>query len=124
MDLRLFFNKALKLETDWIIDDIEIDTEKDELHVYIKYNQIFGVCKATGEECNIFDYRTDRTWQHLNMFEYTTFIHCRIPRIKNSFGEVKSIKVPWSDDHELYTNKYENHAILFFNGNLNLFSHN
>lgn len=45
------------------------------------------------------------------MMGYACFLHCRVPRIKNSDGKIISFPVPWADDDERLTRKFENYAI-------------
>jgi transposase len=37
-----------------------------------------------------------KTWRHLNLFQYKTFIHARIPRIDCSEHKKKQIEIPWA----------------------------
>ena len=38
----------------------------------------------------------ERTWRHLNFFQFKTYIHCRVPRTECKDCGVKQVKVPWS----------------------------
>lgn len=38
----------------------------------------------------------ERAWPHLNFFEHHCFLHCHVPRIKTSNGNVVTVEVPWS----------------------------
>jgi len=44
-----------------------------------------------------------RRWEHLNFFEHRTILEARVPRIKNSDGRVKTVKVPWAEAHSGFT---------------------
>ena len=37
-----------------------------------------------------------RTWRHLNLFQYETYIHARVPRIKTD-DRTKVVEVPFGD---------------------------
>ena len=39
---------------------------------------------------------SERTWRHLNFFQYKTFIHTHQPRIKCKEHGVKTVEVPWA----------------------------
>ena len=65
-----FFAKTLKIESPWCIENFEF------------------LINAKGAE--------ERVWQHVNHFEYKTFIHCRLPRIRRSDGKVRTIESPWA----------------------------
>jgi len=36
-----------------------------------------------------------KTWQHLNFFEYEYHLHVRVPRIKREDGKVRLVPTPW-----------------------------
>jgi len=36
----------------------------------------------------------ERTWRHLNFFQFKTYIHCRVPRTECKDCGVKQAKVP------------------------------
>lgn len=105
------FLELLELTEDWFVDSIVYDDELKQVHLTVSYTKEEGLCPITSELSPVYDYRKSRKWQHLSLFEYTSFIHCRIPRVKNSLGKVSSIKVPWADDSQRHTNKFENRVI-------------
>ena len=70
------------------LDFIEV-TEKrgsrHELHVYVEFikGSRFSV-KGCDEPCPVYDTR-DRTWRHLNFFQYRCYVHAKVPRVLHSF---------------------------------------
>ena len=54
----------------------------------------------------------ERTWRHLNLFQYPCYIHCRVPKYqdKNS-KEVKTLEVPWAKSGSGFTLLFEEFAI-------------
>ena len=49
----------------------------------------------------------ERTWQHLNFFEHTCYLHCAVPRIKTSSGKVVNVAVPWARANSGFTLLFE-----------------
>ncbi|MFV0501129.1 MAG: transposase family protein, partial [Bacteroidales bacterium] len=49
--------------------------------------------KTTGEVFPIYDHRQERVWRHLDSMEHSTFIHCRLPRVKTSEGKLHTIDI-------------------------------
>ena len=49
----------------------------------------------TGKLCEVYDTK-QKTWRHLNFFQHACYLHCRVPRITTSDGQVKLVEVPWS----------------------------
>jgi transposase len=111
--------KILNLPPEWQIEKIDYSHSDNQVDIFIRYNSDKGVCKETGELCPIYDFRPERTWRHLDYMGATCFIHCRVPRIKNSDGKVISVPVPWSDEDERHTRAFENYAIKVLQGTHN-----
>ena len=51
--------------------------------------------KVEEKEFPIFDFRHERSWRHLDMWQYKTILEARIPRYHDG-EEVKSVAVPWA----------------------------
>ena len=103
--------QLLQFPAEWKISEVNFKETEQEVHLYIKYKSSKGVCKQTGEVCAIYDYRSERSWRHLDMLGYHSYLHCKVPRVKNSFGEVVSVPLPWAEDDERHTKKFEDYAI-------------
>jgi transposase len=115
----LIASKILNLPPEWQIENIVYSESNNQVDIFIRYNSDKGVCKETGELCPIYDFRPARTWRHLDYMGCTCFIHCRVPRIKNSDGKVISVPTPWSDEDERHTRAFENYAIKVLQGTHN-----
>jgi len=61
--------------------------------------------------CKIYDHAPQRKWRHLDTMDYKTFILCKLPRIINKEGKVKTISPPWASKHVRYTHKFE-HTVI------------
>ena len=49
----------------------------------------------------------ERTWQHLNFFEHIGYLHCAVPRITTSSGNVVNGAVPWARANSGFTLLFE-----------------
>ena len=115
MNSREIFTMALNIGQPWYVRDIKMQ-RNDESHpgqidIYIDFTIGSKFKDSTGKECNIHD-TVERTWQHLNFFEHTCFIHARVPRIRTSEGKVERVNVPWSRPNSGFTLLYEAFAML------------
>lgn len=106
-----FFRQLLKLESNWFVSKIDIKENPDEIHVYIEYQGKEYIDTETGEISKVYDFRSERIWRHLDTMQYTTYLHCRIPRIKTSDGKIESVKVPWAEEDTRHTYLFEDKAI-------------
>lgn len=105
-----FFQLALGFPSPWKVSSVELDQDKECVHIYICYDsKVYQT--DTGEEEKVYDYRTPRVWQHLPILQFKCYIHCRIPRVKLGTGKVKSIAVPWASSYDSYTYRFNNYVI-------------
>lgn len=55
----------------------------------------------------------ERTWQHLNLFEYPCFIKCNVPVFKNKLtSKTKALEVPWARPNSGFTLLFEKHLLI------------
>lgn len=98
--------EALLLPTgsDWKITNVKIDNSNECIYVDVKYDRDTVV--VAGKEFPIFDFRHERTWRHLDLWQYKTYIRARIPRYKLEDKPI-SLDVPWADPLERLTKLLE-----------------
>jgi len=111
IDANKIFEQMLKLPSPWEIKKVEVNETTQQVKIFTEYESEEGVCPQTGEICKIYD-RRERSWRHLDTMEYQTWIYCRLPRVKNSFGEYHFIPIEWSDFGFSHTHKFENKCII------------
>lgn len=111
MEATKLVKQLLQFPPEWKINEVNFKETEQDVHIHIEYKSNKGVCKGTGEICSVYDYRPERAWRHLDMLDYHCYLHCSVPRVKNSFGEVVSVPLPWAEDEERHTKKFEDYAI-------------
>lgn len=91
------FTAALGLEAPLYVKKIDFDHAAGELHLYIDFQKgarfSCPTCGAKGQP--VHDTK-EKTWRHLNFFQFKTYIHFRTPRIDCGIDGVRLIEVPWS----------------------------
>lgn len=97
------FSKALQLEEPWYIEKVEFKNE--ELHMYVAFKKGFKFVNQEKEKVTAYD-TIAKVWRHLNFFQYKAYIHCNVPRIKNSKG-INMVEVPWSRPNSGFTMLFE-----------------
>lgn len=109
------FAMALNLESPWFIKDIKLEKagrlKRGQLDIYIDFKPGAKFKDDQGVMCGGYD-TEERTWQHLNFFEHTCFLHARVPRIRQSSGEVRTVVVPWARPGSGFTLLFEAFAML------------
>ncbi len=101
------FKAALCLGDEWIVATTVFDAEKKRLDIYLDFARgtefKCSVCGAMGK---VYD-SSERVWQHLNFFQYGTYIHARLPRVNCPSDGVRQIDVPWAREHSGFTLLFE-----------------
>ena len=90
----------LPVNQDWKIDCVSVNESVQEIYVDLKY--VLDFIQIGDSNYPIYDFRPIRTWRHLDLWEYKTFIRARLPRYKHDTG-INSIEVPWADAVERMT---------------------
>ena len=92
----LLFQAALGIQSPWFIDHIDLKQETHELHIHLDFKKgsefPCPTCKAL---CKCHDTKS-KVWQHLSFFQYRTYIHARVPRVKCNEHGVHLVEVPWA----------------------------
>lgn len=76
------FTAALGVEKPMYIGGVRFDKDAGELHIEIDFERgaSFKCPKCGKEGCNVKD-TEDKTWRHLNFFQYKSYIHFRTPYV-------------------------------------------
>jgi len=77
------FGTALGIEEPVYIDEIAFDTESGELHIHMNFRRggRFSCSDCGKIDLPVHD-TVEKTWRHLNFFQYKCYIHLRTPRTK------------------------------------------
>ena len=102
------FGAALGIEEPVYIDEIGFDTGEGELHIHMNFRR-GGRFACSG--CGALDLpvrdTAEKTWRHLNFFQYKCYIHLRTPRTKcPKCGERLWIP-PWGRKQSGFTALFE-----------------
>jgi transposase len=77
------FGAALGISEPVYIAEITFDIEEGELHIQMNFRPGGRfTCSECGEADMPVHDTVDKTWRHLNFWQYKTFIHMRTPRTK------------------------------------------
>jgi len=91
------FSIALGLEKPWFIKAIEFKVEEKQLDLFIDFESGSKfTCPLCGKSGRHVHDTIERTWRHLNFFQFKTYLHCRVPRTECDKCGVKQVKVPWA----------------------------
>lgn len=102
METNELFTLALNLPSPWFIADVDLIVDETsgipELHITVTFPKGGKFpCPVDGckEALSAYDIH-ESTWRHLDFFQYRTYIHAEVPRVKCGEHGVKTVTVPWA----------------------------
>jgi len=102
------FQLAMGLIPPWQVLQCAFDKEQGRLDITIDFVRggafLCPECNRAG--CKAYD-TEGRTWRHLNFFQYETYLHARVPRVRCETCGVKVVNVPWARPGSGFTLLFE-----------------
>lgn len=96
--LAALFERSMGLDDTWEVTGAwfeEVAGGADELHVRVARVRGKAVpCPECGGRCGVHDTR-ERTWRHLDIWQFRTYVHCAVPRADCPEHGVKTVLMPW-----------------------------
>lgn len=92
------FGRSMGLGEDWRVEDVWFESPEgspEELH--IRVGRVPGravACPECGARCGVYDAR-ERSWRHLDIWQFRTVVHCRVPRADCPEHGPRTVRVPW-----------------------------
>lgn len=102
------FTMALGLAKPWQVVEIKFSKEEGRLDLRIDFPKgaKFGCPSCQEASCEVHDTQ-ERTWRHLNFFQYETLLHARVPRVDCGRCGVHQVEVPWARPGSGFTLLFE-----------------
>jgi len=105
------FAKALLIEKPWYIHEIQFDQQAGKLEIWIDFERgstFYYEDKELGVKGEFKAYdTTQKTWRHLNFFQYQCYLHAWIPRVDLGDGKVRQVSAPWEGHTAGFTLLFE-----------------
>ncbi len=115
MNSSQIFEMALSLQKPWFVKDIKMGLSESKGHgqidIYLDFEKGFKFKDISGNELKTHD-TVERTWQHLNFFQHTCYLHARVPRVVSSEEKVVNVEVPWARAGSGFTLLFEAFSML------------
>jgi transposase len=95
--LSKFIASLLLLPSHLYIKQATIDKNIKEVHIVLDFNQATKFkCPICSSENTTLHDRSEKTWRYMSMFQYPTYIHFAVPRVKCINCGVHEIETPWA----------------------------
>jgi len=98
MQPEALFALALGIDSPWQVVSVIFSKESKRLDINIDFTRgATFPCPVCGDQVPVHDF-TEKSWRHLNFFQYDTYLNARTPRVKcpREGCGVKLITVPWT----------------------------
>ena len=94
----------MNVEEPWYIKDHNFCSISKNLDIWLDFRRgsKFPCPKCGKPNCSAYDTK-EKVLRHIDLFQYSTYLHCRVPRIKCSNCGVLQIKVPWAREQSHFT---------------------
>ena len=109
MNPESLFGIALGITPPWEVEGIEFSKEAKRLDIKIGFKRgATFACPVCGTPSPAYD-TTEKSWRHLNFFQYEAYLNARVPRVKcpNAGCGVKQVQVPWAHAGSGFTLLFE-----------------
>ena len=108
MDEYSLFTVALGIEKPWEVVDINFSKDEGRLDLKLDFHKgaTFPCPSCEEGRCSVHDTK-ERTWRHLNFFQYEAYLHARVPRVKCKNCGIKQVEVPWARPGSGFTLLFE-----------------
>lgn len=109
MNPESLFGTALGIVPPWTVEGVEFSKEAKRLDIKIGFHRgATFPCPVCGTAAPAHD-TSEKTWRHLNFFQYEAYLTARVPRVKcpNADCGVKQVEVPWARSGSGFTLLFE-----------------
>jgi transposase len=109
MEMESLFGIALGVTPPWEIESVKFSKEAKRLDIKISFKRgATFPCPVCGALAPAYD-TTDKSWRHLNFFQYEAYLTARVPRVKcpHDGCGVKQVEVPWARPGSGFTLLFE-----------------
>ena len=110
------FKTALGLGEPWRVTRSDFDVAQGRLDLYLDFPRgaRFGCAVAGCDQgsCPVHD-TEDKTWRHMDFFQYKAFLHARVPRTRCPEHGVHLVEVVWARPESGFTLLFEALLIEF-----------
>ena len=106
------YKTLLALPKPWRIIDIVVDEDEMQVDIIVEWPSGQRVkCPQCRRRCSIKDHAAKRSWRHLDVMQYKTYVHCSVPRSNCPVHDVLTIAVPWAEPRTHWTQLFEAWAL-------------
>ena len=104
----ILFQIALGLTHPWVVESVSLDTAEKQLNIQLNFHRGSKfTCPECGAEGQKVHDTIEKTWRHLNFFQYETYLTARVPRVTCNSCGIHVVNVPWARQGSGFTLLFE-----------------
>jgi len=111
MEIEDHYSQLSGVNSPWEISNVELSLKRQQVDINIEYADNEGLCPECGALSKKHDERKKRTWRHLDTMNFSTFLHCKSPRVRCKTHGVKTVQAPWAGKNSRFTLLFEAFAL-------------
>ena len=111
MDINQHYSLLLGLGADWKVSRVAINVPALRVDIFVEFCGQSARCPKCGAPCRLHDHAPERTWRHLDAMQFSTTIHCALPRVKCGRHGALTLAAPWAGPRSRFTRLFEAFAI-------------
>ena len=93
------FSAALMVQEPWFVNAVSFDPVKGRLDIDIDFRKGGVFPYESKDEQIVGSFKAydvvEKTWRHLNFFQYECLLHAKVPRVDIGNGRVRLVSTPW-----------------------------
>ena len=111
MGIEEHYGQLLGIQSPWLISDVTLNMAEKRVDIEIEYADDEGLCPECDARCSKHDERNKRTWRHLDTMQFSTYLHCSLPRVRCPEHGAKTVNAPWAGKNSRFTLMFEAFSI-------------
>ena len=102
------FTAALGLQTPWRVERVELSTASKRIDFDVICTERRLACPHCGAPEQGIHESIQRTWRHLDFFQFEAWLHADVPRVAcSACGKTTQVPVPWAREGSGFTLLFE-----------------
>ncbi len=117
VQIEALFTSALGLQAPWEVRAVRLDTAKHRIDFDVECKKTVLACPSCGAAGQPIHDRLQRSWRHLDFFQFEAWLHAGVPRVAcSACGKTTQLPVPWAREGSGFTLLFEALALSLCQG--------
>lgn len=102
------FCQALGLSAPWVVERVDLDVTRSRIDLQLAWSANTAACPSCDAAAQKIHDSRQRSWRHLDFFQFEAYVHCALPRVAcRSCGHTSQMPAPWAREGSRFTLMFE-----------------